>query len=350
MKKLISLLLVAVLLTLALPVCALADNVKLPKVSFESDYYAAVVGKELWVHAKHVSGGSLPAGAELELRDQYGRVWATKVYRPSTAKTSFGVTCTEAHTGEFEFSVWYGDACVSKNTTRGFVATTNNAAVQRFDVDGVISITLDCAFSDDQTDDILAVLDKYGVKATFFMAGCFVSQFTESAIKIRDAGHEIGSHSLYHAKHTELKDYKVYEQINGGILALQEYLGVTPHLYRVPYGAYNQRINTFIRAMGMEVVQWEIDAHDWDDAYNHAKIVDRATRHAKAGDIILFHLDGRDCPANLDEALNHYINVLGLRVIPVSELFALANHDLFLSPYIPEEEAIISSRELPVKK
>src|SRR5690606_26414400 len=61
-----------------------------------------------------------------------------------------------------------------------------------------IAISFDATWGTELTDEILAILDRYGVKTTFFLAGYWVEKHPDYVKKIHEAGHEIGTHSYAH--------------------------------------------------------------------------------------------------------------------------------------------------------
>ena len=64
--------------------------------------------------------------------------------------------------------------------------------------DNQIALTIDAAWDADKTPFILDTLDKYNVKATFFLCGVWVKQYPDFVKEISKRGHEIGNHSLTH--------------------------------------------------------------------------------------------------------------------------------------------------------
>ena len=79
-----------------------------------------------------------------------------------------------------------------------------------------IAITFNCAVGNSDIDDILVTLDKYDVKATFFLLGLWADDYMEDVQKIYDAGHEIGNHGYLHNDLPTMK----YEDI---LLDIQKY-------------------------------------------------------------------------------------------------------------------------------
>ena len=61
-----------------------------------------------------------------------------------------------------------------------------------------VAITFNCAVGNSDIDSILETLDKYNVKATFFLLGSWADDYTDEVQKIYDAGHEIGNQGYSH--------------------------------------------------------------------------------------------------------------------------------------------------------
>ena len=57
-----------------------------------------------------------------------------------------------------------------------------------------VAVTFNCAVGNSDIDSILAILDNYNIRATFFLLGSWADDYMEEVQKIYDAGHEIGNH------------------------------------------------------------------------------------------------------------------------------------------------------------
>ena len=75
--------------------------------------------------------------------------------------------------------------------------------------DNKIAITFDCAWNDDDIDEILNILDNYECKATFFVLGEWAEKYSESLAKISERGHEIGNHSYNHKDYTKMSSEEI---------------------------------------------------------------------------------------------------------------------------------------------
>ena len=330
MKRLLALLLIVCLM---LPLSAMAAE-KMPRLEFPGANYVGYTGYDFTMQMTVRSAGRLESTKTLELRDQNGRVWAEKAFKPGTTKLTFKVPLDESFEGGYDLSVWCGDTQVSVDTAYVAVTDKHRKAVQTVETtQPYMSLSFDCAYIETPTDELLALLDELNIKATFFMTGEFVINFPESAKKIRDAGHEIGCHSL---SHPHLLDYHLdmrFKQVRRNVEIIRETLGVNPRLFRPPFGEFDVTISAPARAEGMEICLWSIDSKDWDWNYTPAKVLKQVTKNVGPGTIILFHLAGSPTREILPDAVKYYREELGLEFVPITELMAMGGRELPACPY-----------------
>ena len=331
MKKIIALVLI---LCLALPLAAFAAEEKLPRMEFPAANYVGYSGYTFAMEMTVRSAGSLQSAKTLELRDETGRVWASRTFKPGSTACTFKVELDESFEGGATLSVWCGDTQISTDTAYIAVTDKHQKAVQTVPTtEPYMSISFDCAYVDTPTDELLALLDELNIKATFFMTGEFVLNFPEAAKKIRDAGHEIGCHSL---SHPHLLDYGLdmrFKQVRRNVEIIRETLGVNPRLFRPPFGEFDVTISAPARAEGMEICLWTIDSKDWDWNYSADKVLKRVTKDAGPGAIVLFHLDGYHTIEILPEAVKYIREDLGLELIPITQLMEKGGLELPDCPY-----------------
>ena len=342
MKKLLSLLLI---LCLLLPAAALGEE-KLPKVKFSAANYLGYLDTECYIALEIVNAGSFTGSKTLELHDRYDRLLGIREYKPGQ-KLNFRLQFDETFLGGFDLSVWCDGKRISTNSAYLAVADRHRKAVVKADTpENWMSIAIDCSFEDDQTDAILDVLAQNGVKATFFLSGTFVLSFPESAQKIKDAGHEIGSSSWTHPHLLELGQDLRFNQVRKGSQIIREKLGVIPRLFMPPYGEFDVTISAPVRAEGMEVVLWTIDSKDWDKktADDPDAAFKQATDNVEPGAIVAYHLDGINTAQVLAEVLPYYQNTLGLTLVTVSDLIASAGIELPACPY--EETRVLITQNV----
>jgi polysaccharide deacetylase family protein (PEP-CTERM system associated) len=85
-----------------------------------------------------------------------------------------------------------------------------------------------------RTDEILATLDRHGVKATFFVLGWIADRYPALVQRIADAGHEIGSHSYWHRPVYTLTQEQFREDTIRSLDAIERACGIRPICYRAP--------------------------------------------------------------------------------------------------------------------
>lgn len=182
-------------------------------------------------------------------------------------------------TGVVASYIAYSAACpISQNWGRGFHRGPrgNRQIALTFD-DGPSESTLD----------ILAVLELYGISATFFCCGANVDRLPEISKATVVAGHEIGNHSYSHPPllmHS--KDY-VRQELQKTQLAIQNATGKQPHLFRPPYGLRTPSLTDIQSELDLTVVLWSVIGQDWH--FSKKRIVQRVTRRIEPGGIICLH-------------------------------------------------------------
>lgn len=171
-----------------------------------------------------------------------------------------------------------------------------------------IVLTFDDGPHPKQTRQILDVLDRYGIKATFFVIGVNVKNYPGIVSEVLAKGHEIGNHTTTHS-HASKLDMKALE---GEIAKCQEEVflqtGKKCSLFRPPEGAMTPQMRKVVKDLGYTSVFWTLDTRDWAHTPPD-KISDYIIQNAKNGDIILMHdYIGANSPTV--QALESFIPVL----------------------------------------
>ena len=182
----------------------------------------------------------------------------------------------------------------------------------------VLSISFDAAWGNEDTQQLIDILDKYGVKATFFVVGEWVDKYPESVKALFDAGHEVMSHSNTHAHFNSLSADEIVADLTACGDKIEGVTGVRPTLFRCPYGEYDDHVINAVRSMDIEPIQWDVDSLDWKDL-SAADITKRVTSKVQPGSIVLFHNAALHTP----EALPGIIEALlqqGYTFVPISQL------------------------------
>ena len=182
----------------------------------------------------------------------------------------------------------------------------------------MISISFDAAWGNEDTQQLIDILGKYNIKATFFVVGQWVDKYPESVKALHDAGHEVMNHSNTHAHMSQLSRDEIIADVNACNDKIEAVTGVRPTLIRPPYGEYDDNVVSAIRSMDMEPIQWDVDSLDWKDL-EASEITKRVTSKVQAGSIVLFHNAAKHTPEALPGILETLLQQ-GYTFVPISEL------------------------------
>ena len=188
----------------------------------------------------------------------------------------------------------------------------------------IISISFDAAWGADDTMKLIEILDKYQVKATFFVVGSWVDEFPDAVKALSDAGHEIMNHSNTHPHMTQISKEKMKEELEACNQKIAAITGKTPDLFRPPYGDYNNDVVKTVRECGSYTIQWSVDSLDWKDL-SAAEITKRVTEKAHPGAIVLFHNAALNTPEALPCILEKLLSQ-GYQFVPISDLIYRDNY------------------------
>ena len=117
----------------------------------------------------------------------------------------------------------------------------------------MIAISFDAAWGNEDTQQLIDILGKYNIKATFFVVGQWVDKYPESVKALADAGHEVMNHSNTHAHMSQLSADEIIADVSACNDKIEAVTGVRPTLIRPPYGEYDDNVITAIRSMDMEI-------------------------------------------------------------------------------------------------
>ena len=122
-----------------------------------------------------------------------------------------------------------------------------------------VSLTFDAAWGNEDTQELIDILDQYGVKATFFLVGEWVDKYPESVKALYDAGMEIGNHSDDHPHMASLSAAEIEAEVAACNDKVESVTGQRPTLFRCPYGEYDDEVITTVSGMDMYSIQWNVE-------------------------------------------------------------------------------------------
>lgn len=118
------------------------------------------------------------------------------------------------------------------------------------------------------TSAVIDGLTRARVKGTFFVTGNSLLKYSEPLRKAYSAGHEIALHSWSHVSFNDLTDDQIVTEVYWNAKLVKDIIGVTPVLFRPPYGEANARVLKVLGALGIKsVVLWNRDSNDWSFSF-----------------------------------------------------------------------------------
>ena len=150
--------------------------------------------------------------------------------------------------------------------------------------------------------------------------------YKEEVAFLADSGMEIGNHSKTHLHMSTIGPQKIKEEVEYVNAAERNLTGVTPRVFRAPFGEYDDRLITAVEAARMIPVQWDVDSLDWK-GISGEEIVGRVVGKVTNGSIILCHNNSDHIldalPTILDE-----LTAKGYRFVTMSELLYSENYTI----------------------
>ena len=174
-----------------------------------------------------------------------------------------------------------------------------------------VALTFDDGPDPRYTPQLLDVLRKNDVKATFFVLGEKAKNNPELVRRIMEEGHTVGLHANKHI----CAPFYSYKTIKNDIFTshtLLSNMGIKVELYRPPWGLVNLGSSKLIRQYRFKPVLWSIHASDWSRYVDEKHIGKTLAEKVKPGDIILLH-DGRgaeNAPQRTINALKSAIPIM----------------------------------------
>jgi peptidoglycan/xylan/chitin deacetylase (PgdA/CDA1 family) len=162
-----------------------------------------------------------------------------------------------------------------------------------------VALTFDDGPNGTSTLEILKILQKEKVTATFFVMGENVEKYPDITKLIVADGFAIGNHTYDHPKNlTSMTNAQIISEFSKTDAAIASTTGVHTKLFRPPYGRINARVRKILTVHGYHVVLWNVDPVDWNyPSSTSALIVKRVSFQEKVDSTIVMH-DGRDTQIN----------------------------------------------------
>jgi peptidoglycan-N-acetylglucosamine deacetylase len=182
-----------------------------------------------------------------------------------------------------------------------------------------IALTFDDGPVPGKTEKILAILREHHVNASFFCIGSRVATHPEVLNNIDKQGHLVCNHTFSHSTTIDFfPASRIIRELLDTDEAIYEVLGRRPVFFRPPYGITNPMIAAAVKAGKYLVVGWSLRSFD-TLIKDPERLMNRAARSLKAGDIILFHDYSDSTIAILPSFIKH-VQEKGFKIVRLDAL------------------------------
>lgn len=159
---------------------------------------------------------------------------------------------------------------------------------------------------------VLDLLDKYGIKATFFCVGDNVRKHPETFKMVVERGHSVGNHTMHHLQGAKVTTRRYVADI------MEAHALIDSPLFRPPHGLIRWKQAHAIKD-NMRIIMYDLVTRDYSKHLNGEQVLDNVRRHTRNGSIVVFH-DSLKSEQNLRYALPRAIEWLkenGYQFLPI---------------------------------
>jgi peptidoglycan/xylan/chitin deacetylase (PgdA/CDA1 family) len=232
------------------------------------------------------------------------------------------------------------DITSTSDISDALVTTQNGTAESNLaDADDTLKVYL--TFDDgpsENTDEILDILDDYGVKATFFVVGKSDEESTARYQRIVNEGHTIGMHSYSH-QYSDI--YSSLDAFQADLSKIQNTIydatGVETYLYRFPGGSSNKVSNTdmteyiqYLNSQGITYYDWNVSCGDaTSQAYTADELVENVMGDVvkyKSSVVLMHDADNKKATVEALPELIETLQKMGAQILPIDEETTVVQH------------------------
>ena len=160
-----------------------------------------------------------------------------------------------------------------------------------------VALTFDDGPYGTSTEEVLGILKQQNVHATFFLIGQNVEKYPALTREIVADGNVIGNHTYTHPNLAKLTTAAALQEVNQTEAMIASTTGVTPQLFRPPYGLLPKATKKALKKEGYRIDLWNDDPEDWNASSTSAQIVTRVLSQEGSYTVVILH-DGRDTHIN----------------------------------------------------
>ena len=147
----------------------------------------------------------------------------------------------------------------------------------------VVYITFDDGPIPECTSQVLDILSRYSVKATFFMVAENAERYPDLVDRVRTEGHTVGNHTYHHMRgHQSCTQDYVADALHGEKV-------LQTKLFRPPHGRMRYSQKKAMLDAGYTIYLWDVLTHDYNACYSVEKMLSVVQDYTRNGSIIVLH-------------------------------------------------------------
>jgi peptidoglycan/xylan/chitin deacetylase (PgdA/CDA1 family) len=127
-----------------------------------------------------------------------------------------------------------------------------------------VALTFDDGPNDAATPQLLEVLARHGVRATFFAVGDFARARPEIVRQVVAAGHVLGNHTMSHPRLSMESAARIRQELVDCNAVLEDITGEAVKFFRPPFGSRRPYVLHAARELELTPVLWNVTGYDWN--------------------------------------------------------------------------------------
>src|SRR5690625_1510637 len=183
-----------------------------------------------------------------------------------------------------------------------------------------VALTFNVSWGDEKVNDILDILDKHKVKATFFLNGEWAERHPHIVQKIAEAEHDIGALGYRYETYVDMPLYEVKQDMSLALEVFKKLHIDTLPYFRAPNGHVNKDIFSIAEQLNVQMVHWSVQVDDWKNR-DVKSMTQKLQKEVSEGDIVLLHAsDAAIKTANVLDEIIPFLKKKKLTLTKISEL------------------------------
>jgi len=285
-------------------------------------------GQEIYCQRTEIVTANADAPVPPETARIAGRLWRLLALKPSRASVAFLAWRAAARAGDQTAAarwLWRASAIDPAAVPRAFTplpAVRNpGPPLWRGSADEkLVALTFDDGPRPGITEELLEILTREQVPATFFMIGRSVAANPGLVARLAQAGMELANHSYSHPNLAHLSDEEIRAELLRTSACIQDITGTAPVWFRPPGGNVSERVIRVAADLGLRAGMWTVNGEQ-KETEGAEPLLTHVLRRVQPGAVVLLH-NGRRTTVMALPALIQQLRLRGYRFVTLSELAA----------------------------